>query len=160
MILAVIRIDGRLWTDRLEVLIISNEAENKCPMHCVVMVQIYSVTYYDGQADNLTLQPFNFVTDSETYCWMLSGLNSCFSPPQTVPDLVSSENYFYLPTDDAESSDEDVAENALASPDRKRICSSRDNKKISVTCTPKPRSTPRPKHTVTTSASRSKTKNK
>jgi hypothetical protein len=39
MILAVIiRIEDRLWTGRLEVLIISNKAENNCPMHGVVMV--------------------------------------------------------------------------------------------------------------------------
>ncbi|PNF15628.1 hypothetical protein B7P43_G15860 [Cryptotermes secundus] len=80
-----------------------------------------------------------------------------FVKPKTPIKKVTGVDHL---ADDAESSDEDVAENALASPDRKRICSSRDNKKISVTCTPKPRSTPRPKHTITTSASRSKTKNK
>jgi hypothetical protein len=59
--------------------------------------------------------------------------------------------------DDTQNSDEDVAENALASPDRKRLRSGRDSRKKSSTS--QPRSMPQPKHTPQTrSTSRSKTK--
>lgn len=73
----------------------------------------------------------------------------------------------YLPADDAESSDEDVMENHLASPDRKRLCRGLDNSKTLTANTPQPRSMPRPKRTPrakgtpqTSSANGHKTKNK
>ncbi|XP_021926834.1 condensin complex subunit 1 isoform X2 [Zootermopsis nevadensis] len=69
--------------------------------------------------------------------------------------------------DDAESSDEDVMENHLASPDRKRLCRGLDNSKTLTANTPQPRSMPRPKFTPrakgtpqTSSANGHKTKNK
>lgn len=80
-----------------------------------------------------------------------------------MPFVESSNHCFlytqllYLSTDDTESSDEDIS----ASPDHKRQCSDREQRKISTTCTPQTRSTSRPKHSSQTrSARRTRTRNK
>lgn len=57
---------------------------------------------------------------------------------------------FHLPVDDADSSDEDMAENSLVSPDHKRLRKDTDSSQTSATTTPQPRSMPQPKRTPQT----------
>jgi condensin complex subunit 1 len=70
-----------------------------------------------------------------------------FVRPRTTTRKVTGNNKI---ADDTESSDEDIS----ASPDHKRQCSDREQRKISTTSTPQTRSTSRPKYSSQTRSAR------